>query len=403
MEFAGSRYYRLNRIMFTCLGLWPYYTRCAHYIHFIFLSPFLLSGLVFQLSAFITKEYSMELFLDILTFSGPSLICIFQYFNLFFHSKTTKNLFERIRYDWNSLKEKEELQILRKRAKIGKHSILILILLTYTMLFICVLIIFGPTILNIIVPLNESQQSVLHLPNSMEYFIDQEKYIYLLTIYFFLIVFVGATVLITAQSFGVMCINHTCAMFEITSYRIECMVNRSQMNSSTISKSDTFKNIVEAINSHRKAIEYADSLKLMCESSHLLIIPVGTGALSITLFRLCEYITADIINIDNIIISFFYIICHLAYMFVGNYLGQLIIDHSNDVFKQIYNTRWYATPLYVQKCLLLMMQRSMKSCTLMIGSLFLPSLQGYATLINASLSYCMVIYSRCQSKKIDAQ
>lgn len=44
---------------------------------------------------------------------------------------------------------------------------------------------------------------------------------------------------------------------------------------------------------------------------------------------------ADISDIGNIIVSFVNIFCTFGYMLLGNYLGQQIIDHSNDVFKKM--------------------------------------------------------------------
>lgn len=47
MDFAGSRYYKVNRIMLTCLGLWPYHKR-SKYIPCILLSPFFFSSIILQ-------------------------------------------------------------------------------------------------------------------------------------------------------------------------------------------------------------------------------------------------------------------------------------------------------------------------------------------------------------------
>lgn len=44
-----------------------------------------------------------------------------------------------------------------------------------------------------------------------------------------------------------------------------------------------------------------------------------------------------------------------------------------------YNTQWYVAPLETQKLLLFMMQRSMRHCKIVVGGLYIPSLQGFAT------------------------
>ncbi|KAL6264377.1 hypothetical protein P5V15_004489 [Pogonomyrmex californicus] len=93
-------------------------------------------------------------------------------------------------------------------------------------------------------------------------------------------------------------------------------------------------------------------------------------------------------------ISLLYVVCHFGYLFFFNYLGQQVINHSDNVFKKICSTRWYAAPLNTQKYFMMIMHRSMKTSTLMVYvGLFLPSLEGFASLVSTSLSYCMVIYS----------
>ncbi|XP_018378476.1 PREDICTED: uncharacterized protein LOC108771078 [Trachymyrmex cornetzi] len=78
-------------------------------------------------------------------------------------------------------------------------------------------------------------------------------------------------------------------------------------------------------------------------------------------------------------VSFLFIIGHFWYMLFCNYLGQELIDHSSDVFHRIYNVQWYVAPLKAQKLLLLVMQRSMRHCKIVIDGLFVPSFEGFAT------------------------
>ncbi|XP_011061118.1 PREDICTED: uncharacterized protein LOC105150024 isoform X2 [Acromyrmex echinatior] len=92
-------------------------------------------------------------------------------------------------------------------------------------------------------------------------------------------------------------------------------------------------------------------------------------------------------------VSFLFVSNHFCYMFFCNYLGQKVIDHSSDIFHRIYNVQWYVAPLRAQKLLLLMMQRSMRHCTFVVNGLFIPSFEGFATLVSMSISYFAVIFS----------
>jgi len=100
-----------------------------------------------------------------------------------------------------------------------KKTCWIVIALTYTMIFLYTLTFFWTYIFNTLIPLNKSRtnrEHLRHLPNMMEYFIDREKYVYLLTVYLLLIGFIGATILLVIDSLNMMYIQHITALFQIT-------------------------------------------------------------------------------------------------------------------------------------------------------------------------------------------
>ncbi|XP_011706591.1 PREDICTED: uncharacterized protein LOC105461784, partial [Wasmannia auropunctata] len=111
--------------------------------------------------------------------------------------------------------------------------------------------------------------------------------------------------------------------------------------------------------------------------TQLLAISIVVSSMSVSLYRLCEYIVAK--NIVDASILFLYIASNYGLMFFNNYIGQEVIDYSNDIFKKICNTQWYAAPLNIQKCLVIITYQSLKTpaITLCFG-LFLPSLEGFA-------------------------
>ncbi|XP_070511415.1 putative odorant receptor 85d, partial [Cardiocondyla obscurior] len=261
----------------------------------------------------------------------------------------------------------------------------------YSTLFLLILMLFSPSILNIVIPLNESRQS-WQLPTAMEFFIDREKYANLLTLYLFLIAFISTSIMIATETLMIMYVQHICSMFQITGYRIERTLNKSHIKWLISSEKFNSKSIVKAVDNHRSAIKFVDFLKRTFSISHFFAIPLGVTSLSINMYLFCECIMAK--NIGGASMSFLYIATHFLYIFFCNYIGQKVIDYSDDIFKKICSTRWYEAPLKIQKCLVMITYRSMKPSTLTVClGLYLPSLQGFATLVSSSLSYFMVIYS----------
>jgi len=49
-----------------------------------------------------------------------------------------------------------------------------------------------------------------------------------------------------------------------------------------------------------------------------------------------------------------------------------------------YDTRWYLTPVQTQRLLLLVMQKSMRSCKLVMGGIYTVSLENFTTVIRAA-------------------
>ncbi|XP_018351357.1 PREDICTED: odorant receptor 4-like [Trachymyrmex septentrionalis] len=87
------------------------------------------------------------------------------------------------------------------------------------------------------------------------------------------------------------------------------------------------------------------------------------------------------------------ILIELYYIFLGNYIGQEVIDSSMSIYQATYNTLWYAAPLCMQKLILFIMQRRYRKSALTAGGLFDASLEGFAKLISMSISYVMVLQS----------
>ncbi|XP_018314245.1 uncharacterized protein [Mycetomoellerius zeteki] len=87
------------------------------------------------------------------------------------------------------------------------------------------------------------------------------------------------------------------------------------------------------------------------------------------------------------------ITCHLIYMFGANYGAQIVTDHNDDFFNATCNALWYIAPLSSQKIFLFLMLRTIKKYKPAICSVFVGSLEGFATLFTTSLSYLTLLYS----------
>ncbi|KYM80064.1 hypothetical protein ALC53_09486, partial [Atta colombica] len=82
---------------------------------------------------------------------------------------------------------------------------------------------------------------------------------------------------------------------------------------------------------------------------------------------------------EKMIQCFIILNIHYTYTFLSTNIAQQIIDHNNSIFVTIYNGYWYVVPLHVQKLILFLLQRGTKTFKIVIGGLFVGSLEGFAT------------------------
>ncbi|XP_011705604.1 PREDICTED: odorant receptor 4-like [Wasmannia auropunctata] len=184
-------------------------------------------------------------------------------------------------------------------------------------------------------------------------------------------------------------------MFKIASYRIEqAMTIKMLENTSKENEIMISKEIICAVDIQRKAIKYSEFLLSRFEGSLCLIMMANVISLSLNLFAIFRTMTLGLKEqtiFHTVIASVI-----LMYMFLANYTGQEIIDHNNNIYITAYNVRWYVAPMHTQKLILFILRRSGKVFGLQFGNIFMASLECFATLLKASMSYFTFMYSTQQ-------
>ncbi|XP_032680468.1 odorant receptor 43a-like [Odontomachus brunneus] len=252
-----------------------------------------------------------------------------------------------------------------------------------------------PRVLGIFFYLNESlfRRKTLILT---EYFVDQEKYSYLIMLHTDIAVIIGTFAMIATGTLLLVSLKHACGMFSIASYRIErAITNNRRENVNLKDQNVIFRRMVYAIDIHRKAMQYSNFLVSSFEGTFFLLIAFTVICLSFNFFRIFQ-LTSTGGDKFELLLRFLHTILILLFMFVGNAIGQELTDRNDQVYFTAYKVIWYTTSLHVQKLILFLIQRGNKTFWLKVGGLFVPCLEGFSTLINASLSYFTMIYSTQQ-------
>ncbi|XP_072743849.1 uncharacterized protein [Anoplolepis gracilipes] len=375
MDFDSNRYYALNRAMLSSVGLWPYQNAWPIRIQRFSVITCIISFIIVQLLTFTTFEYNLDHLLQILSYTIPSLVAILKYITYCVKNESARKLMDMIKNDWNTLKNRMEYEIIQKYTYIGVFYAQLFALLIYTFPLLFTFIHFIPNLLDLVAPLNQSRPHQLFV--LAEYFVNNEEYFYPIFLHMIVCSSIILATIMSTTSIFVAYIQHTCGMFEIASYRIEHALDDYEKENLISTKCCIVcSRIIDAIDSHRRAIEFFEFMTDTFIIMYFFLLSLGVASLTVNLYRavITQGVSDFILSISNVCI-------HLLYFFCANYSGQKILDHSNDFLSRIYNCKWHMIPLHVQKLILFIMQRSLKNCKLLIGGVYVASLEGFATVI----------------------
>ncbi|XP_011065844.1 PREDICTED: uncharacterized protein LOC105152963 [Acromyrmex echinatior] len=175
---------------------------------------------------------------------------------------------------------------------------------------------------------------------------------------------------------------HICGMFSIASFRIKkAMAINMQQDVNEEKMVIIYKRMIYAIDIHRKATEFSQVFIKSFEGSFFCLIAAGAA------FIISHNSTGQLV------LQFIYISVLYLYIFLSNYTAQDITDHNEYVFATVYDVEWYVAPLHIQKMMLFLLQKGTKAFHLILGGIFIASMESAATLMGTSVSYFTVLYS----------
>ncbi|XP_070151629.1 uncharacterized protein [Polyergus mexicanus] len=379
-----TQHFNINRILLLIIGLWPYQRSLLVELQLILLYGILMTFIVFQLTTFITAECTLDLIYKVLSSAFFYICFAIKYNSFWINADIIRTSLKQLQDVCNEITDNNEIAIIEKYGDKAKRITIAILFLgmfhqvTFTFIYI------WPYIHHIMAFTNKSR---LHSsePIMTEYFTDQEKYRYLITLHRHAACCIGLLAMLTTGTMLLTYLQHTCAI-----YRIEHAMDILQKGYKNGQKS--CEEIIRAVNIHCKAMKLSNFLISNFSGSFFCLIAAGVLCSSCNLLRLVSFTG----NIRQLILSLTNLIIHYVYLFVANYAGQEVTDHNDYLFAIVYNVRWYMAPIHIQKIILFLLQRGTKSFHLILGGVFVPSLQSAASIASASISYFTVFYSTRQ-------
>ncbi|XP_072765030.1 uncharacterized protein [Anoplolepis gracilipes] len=403
MICVESRYFTINRILLLTTGLWPYAQSKLVRVQLILLYGILTSFIVFQFTIFVTTKCTLQYTIEILSVTTLLLFLTIQYSMFCFNMDVVKYLLELLQCTYNELRDESEVAIIEQYWNFGRRCTEILTLIAMSSMCLFIFTPFLPYIfVTVFMPGNESRPHI-SLQIVTEYFINQERYFYLIMLHTNAAFCVGMTALVATGTMCITYVQHICGMLRIASYRMERIM---RIDTYQINRARTvnliFMGIVYAVDMHHKAIKFIKIFISSINKFLFLLIINGLLTASLNLYQVFQELSSEH-AITKIIRHCIFLLVYYLYTFLANYYAQQIIDHNNHIFVTVYNVQWYIAPLRIQKMILFLLQRGTKAFDnfVIIGGLFTGSLQGFATLVSASISYFTFLYSTRQHTDFD--
>ncbi|XP_026823715.1 uncharacterized protein LOC105281869 isoform X5 [Ooceraea biroi] len=387
-----TQFLYIHRISLVALGLWPYHRTMLVQLQSCVFSLTMTTFIIFQLTTFLTTECNIELILEILSTTLFVLLTVIYYNFLWINTHLVKHVLENLQYICSELKDENEIAIIKRYGHIAKCVAIGFTLLTIWGFFVLAILPILPRIFGIFSFVNESKPH-RNIYIRAEYFVDQEKYFYFISLHLYATQYIGGSILLAGAIVVTGYFTYFCGLFNIASYRIE---QAMQINSDKIcnwkNKREIDKKISHAVDIHRTALEIIEFYLYNCEGAYFLIVAIIVISLSLNLFGISQAIRF-VFRMEDFILHCGFAVVILTCSLGLNYMGQACIDHYNYIFLTAYNVRWYIAPVCVQRLILFLLQKGAKPYNIKVVGLYTLSLESFATLSTASLSYFTVIYS----------
>ncbi|KAH0948819.1 Or9e95CTE, partial [Eciton burchellii] len=368
-----SRYFNLNRILLLMIGLWPYKQSKLIRLQLILFFFILISFIVVQLMTFATSKINMELIIEVCPAAFFFIAYVIKYSSFYFNIDVVKHLLDILQYTYIELEDESEIAIIERHWNIARRYTEILTMLGIISMSIFFSLPILPRIVDVSWPTNESRR-YSSLQIWTEYFIDQERYFYLLILHMYAAVYVGATAMLSTGAMLIIYAQHVCGMFKVASYRMKQVMRNNAFQANNTGKENLiYTRIVSAVDMHRKAMKFIELFLSTFNIFFFFLIPAGQISLTFSLFQIFHGVSSGY-NIIRLMSPSMYAIIFYTYMFLANNIAQEITDYNNYVFATVYNVKWYIAPLRMQKLILFLLQRGTKVFNMVVGGLFVASL-----------------------------
>ncbi|XP_025263969.1 odorant receptor 63a-like isoform X1 [Camponotus floridanus] len=387
------REYNINRLFLSITGLWPFQNKLARNSLQTFCFLVEISYCPFEILLIYDHWDDMQTIFEGCYQMAISSTFLMRIANEFFNHDKLRRLYEIIDEHWDIFTSDIEIQVLKDYSTLARKFTKYYSIMMYFLTSGFVIIPLTPVFLDIVLPLNKSRPRFLAI--EVEFRINKDEYFLPIFCYTTAIIIVGMNIVVSVDAMHITCTSHACSLFAAVSKQIESLVvktgNKNEirkcgyyMNTFDTSSEETvYREYITCLKKHQLAIKFVSILESSCRELSLVTLILFIGVLSVTGIRIVYVLDqlGEVARFAFIIIGAFFS------MLIVCYSGQKLMDESQNVFYQVYATKWYDFSPRLKSLLIIILYRSNIPCGLKAGNIIPLSIATYAAVIRMGVSY----------------
>ncbi|XP_017753409.1 PREDICTED: uncharacterized protein LOC108546013 [Eufriesea mexicana] len=376
MDWEAIEYQYLgdNRFFGRLVGVWPNQEKYLKY----FLRSFVLLTMILSFTtqiARIVKFFDRNVLTDQMMYLTIGSTLLIKQYNYILNEDKLRELLHNIVSDRLMDRPEDEVAILEmygKRAQVLSFFYKVTLIGCGSMFILIPAI---PSVLNIVVPLNESRSRELIYPSY--YFVDEQRYYYPKLVHMELVTVIFITMFIACDTHLIHIVHHGCALSYISGYRFKhALDDFDPVNQNAELIDRAYAKVRRSIEAHKSAIELVSVGYKEFTCSWFEDHQLATMEFEARFFVYCISVMGQII--------------HLSFLSV---LGQFVINTSDETFLTICGSCWYKGVPKTQLLYVLVLRKCLDSPKLTCGKMIYLNVGTFIQVMKVSFSYYTMLRS----------
>ncbi|XP_066586757.1 odorant receptor 10-like isoform X2 [Prorops nasuta] len=361
MDVFNTTYYKVQKRFLSICGGWPYeLNRISTTSRIMFITISLVFLIIPEVLSLFKNLQDFDFVMTMLPILCGSVMGLCKGLIIFGYNDEVKKLMDGLQKDWQDLcYEESELLILKKYAKTGKQ-------VTVTI--------------------------------AGDFYVHTDKYFFLvLTMELYGLVCV-CHLIVTVDSWYVVLTFHCCGLFMVLSQRLEKLSDwtfkakgHHMMQENMAINEDRIIHLAlkKCIQLHLRSVKYGEQINSMFNVSLFVDVTAGIfiASASAVKFVLSTDDPSQRIKYGAIYLT------QTGRIFFNTLPGQLIYDHSSQVYIAASQSKWYNLPDKYKKMLIMIMMRSLRPCEFIVAEMITLNIELFSMVTRTCLSYSTIMLS----------